>query len=162
MNKGKIVLIVVAILVCVIIGFVAGQVVQAMTALPGTSDDPVATESYVETTIGERMATLSTQVDELEAEVAALKGEAPSTSANKPSTSDNGNTGNTGDSGNTGNSSLTITGNNVRLRSAASTNGDVIGSLSKGTTVTKLGEEGDWYRVEANGKTGYVSSQFAQ
>lgn len=156
MNKGKIVLIVVAILVCVIIGFVAGQVVQAMTALPGTSDDPVATESYVETTIGERMATLSTQVDELEAEVAALKGEAPSTSANKPSTSDNGNT------GNTGNSSLTITGNNVRLRSAASTNGDVIGSLSKGTTVTKLGEEGDWYRVEANGKTGYVSSQFAQ
>lgn len=159
MNKGKIVLIVVAILVCVIIGFVAGQVVQAMNTLPGSSDDPVATESYVETTIGERLATLSTQVDELEAEVAALKGEAPRTSANKPTTSD---TDNTGDTGSTGNSSLTITGNNVRLRSAASTNGDVIGSLSKGTTVTKLGEEGDWYKVEANGKTGYVSSQFAQ
>lgn len=161
MNKGKIVLIVVAILVCVTIGFVAGQVVKAMSTLPGSSDDPVATESYVETTIGERMATLSTQVDELEAEVAALKGEAPRTSSNQPSDSGS-NTGNTGDSGNSGNSSLTITGNNVRLRSAASTNGDVIGSLSKGTTVTKLGEEGDWYKVEANGKTGYVSSQFAQ
>lgn len=159
MNKGKIVLIIVAALVFITVGFVAGQVVQAMSTLPGSSDDPVATESYVETTIGERLATLSTQVDELEAEVAALKGEAPSTASDQTSSSGNG--GSADNSGDT-NSTLTITGNNVNLRSAASTNSDVIGSLSKGTTVTKLGEEGDWYKVDANGKTGYVSSQFAQ
>ena len=159
MNKGKIVLIVVAILVFVTIGFVAGQVVQAMSTLPGSSDDPVATESYVETTIGERLATLSTQVDELEAEVAALKGEAP---ASKPSqTSDNDNSNK--EEENNGGEEITITGNGVNLRSAASTNSDVITTLSKGTTVTKLGEDGDWYKVEtSSGQTGYVNSSYAE
>jgi outer membrane murein-binding lipoprotein Lpp len=159
LNKGKIVLIVVAILVCVTIGFVAGQVVQAMTALPGSSDDPVATESYVETTIGERMATLSTKVDELEAEVAALKGEAPAASNDNESSSNENDNSSEATSG----ESVTITGNGVNLRSAASTNGDVITTLSKGTKVTKIGEEGDWYEVEtSSGQTGYVSSSYAE
>ncbi len=154
MNKGKIVLIIVAILVCVTIGFVAGQVVQAMTTLPGSSDDPVATESYVETTIGERLATLSTKVDELEAEVASLRG--GSTDGTSTTDSNDGDTAATGET-------LTITGNNVNLRSAASTNGDVIATLSEGTEVTQIGEEGDWYQVRtSDGQTGYVSSTYAE
>ena len=157
MNKGKIVLIVVAILVFVTIGFVAGQVVQAMSTLPGSSDDPVATESYVETTIGERMATLSTQVDELEAEVAALKGEAPASKSSQTSSNDNP------DEEESSGEEITITGNGVNLRSAASTNSDVITTLSKGTTVTKLGEDGDWFKVEtSSGQTGYVNSSYAE
>lgn len=155
MNKGKIVLIIVAILVCVTIGFVAGQIVQAMTTLPGSTDDPVATESYVETTIGERLATLSTKVDELEAEVAALKGEAPSTNSNEGGTSST--------TEEPSGQALTITGNGVNLRSTASTNGDVITTLEKGTKVTKIGEEGDWYQVEtSSGQKGYVSSTYAE
>ena len=156
MNKVKIVLIIVAILVCVTIGFVAGQVVQAMSTLPGSSDDPVATESYVETTIGERLATLSTQVDELEAKVATLSGDATPSTGNTDGTATN-------NADDTAKSSLTITGNGVNLRSAASTNGDVITTLSKGSTVTKVGEDGDWYKVEtSDGQTGYVSSSFAE
>ena len=159
LNKGKLVIMIVAVLVCVTIGFVVGQVVQAMGTLPGSSDDPVATESYVETTIGERMAALSTKVDELEAEVAALKGETPSTSSSTGNTSSASD--NTGSQ--TSGESLTITGNGVNLRSAASKNGDVVTTLSKGTKVTKIGEEGDWYQVQtSNGQTGYVSSTYAQ
>ena len=161
LNKGKIVLIVVAVLVFVTIGFVAGQVVQAMGTLPGSSDDPVATESYVETTIGERMASLSTKVDELEAQVAALKGETPSSTSN--SNQSNSGSVDNNDSNTSSGETLTITGNGVNLRSAASKNGDVITTLAKGTKVTKVSEEGDWYKVQtSSGQTGYVSSTYAQ
>lgn len=157
LNKGKVVLIVVAILVCVTIGFVAGQVVQAMSTLPGSSDDPVATESYVEATIGERLATLSAQVDELEAEVAALKGEAPPVNTNNNDTSttiDNND--------NTSGEQISITGNGVNLRSAASKDSEVLDTLAKGTKVTKLSEEGNWYKVRtSDGQVGYVSKDYA-
>lgn len=158
MNKGKVVLIIVAILVCVTIGFVAGQVVQAMSTLPGSSDDPVATESYVEATIGERLATLSSQVDELEAEVAALKGETPSTTS-----SSNNNTSNTDNKVENSGEQISITGNGVNLRSAASKDSEVLDTLAKGTKVTKISEEGDWYKVEtSDGQTGYVNKDYAE
>ena len=73
MNRGKIALLVVAALVFLSLGFVIGQVVQAVDTLPGSNEDPIATQSYVETAVGERLAVLNTKIEELEAEVAALK-----------------------------------------------------------------------------------------
>ena len=154
-NRGRTALIVVAALICIVIGFVIGQVVQAMNTLPGDSDDPVATQSYVETTVGERLAVLTTRIDELEAEVAALKGGDSSTTAT-------GNE-NSGDETSGDEQKVEITGNSVNVRDEASTSGEKIASLSKGTVVTLLKEEGDWYQVRlSNGQTGYVSADYAE
>ena len=38
----------------------------------------------------------------------------------------------------------------------------VIGSLSSGTAVTIIGVNGNWYQVQANGQTGYVSSDYVK
>lgn len=46
------------------------------------------------------------------------------------------------------------------LNLRTSPGGSVIGSLSNGTTVNILGTSGSWYKVTANGKSGYVSSAY--
>lgn len=48
----------------------------------------------------------------------------------------------------------------VNVRAGASTNHKVVTSLSKGQKVTKLGTSGNWTKVQANGKTGYVYSKY--
>ena len=52
------------------------------------------------------------------------------------------------------------TAENVRVRASASTDSEVIELLAVNDTVQILGEEGDWYKVTFNGKTGYVSKSF--
>ena len=49
---------------------------------------------------------------------------------------------------------------NVRVRQDASTDSEVIELLALDDVVEILGEEGDWYKVTFNGKTGYVSQSF--
>jgi hypothetical protein len=178
--KGKAALLIIAALVFLVIGFVGGQLAKAVSTLPGDSGDPVATQSYVESTVGERLATLTTRIDELEAELAALKS---GTTTNDGNTSNSGdtsnnsgdttnNSGNSGSSGNSSNSSnsgsstststLTITGNTVNVRSGPGTNYSVVASVSKGDKVTLLGTEGDWYKVQVGNVTGYVASYLAE
>ncbi len=74
MNKGKAVLLILAALVCVSLGFVVGQVVQATGNQPGSENNPLVSQSYVEKVLGEKMSVLQTKIDELEAEVNQLKG----------------------------------------------------------------------------------------
>lgn len=45
----------------------------------------------------------------------------------------------------------------ARIREKASTDSDVLTKVYEDEEVEILGEEGDWYQVKANGKTGYVS-----
>ncbi|MGI6070330.1 MAG: SH3 domain-containing protein [Blautia sp.] len=45
------------------------------------------------------------------------------------------------------------------IREAASSDAEVIGSLSAGDTITKTGMEGDWVQVEYEGETGYIFSE---
>ncbi len=52
----------------------------------------------------------------------------------------------------------TITGSGVNFR--ASADGNIIGSLSKGTKVAVIDNSSDWYRIAANGVTGYISGQY--
>lgn len=161
--KGQVALMIIAAVVCVVIGFIGGQFAEALNTLPGDADDPVVTQSYVETTLGERLATLTTRIEELEAEVASLKGTGTATTT--PSTTTPTTTTPTTTTPSTSNTSttLTVTGNTLRVRTGPGTNYEVVASLSKGEKVTKLGVEGDWYRVQtSDGKTGYISSQYAQ
>jgi len=48
----------------------------------------------------------------------------------------------------------------LNMRSTASTKGKVIASLKKGTQVTVYSESNGWSKIKANGKDGYVSSQY--
>lgn len=164
--RGKVALFIIAAIIFLVVGFVFGQIVKALTTLPGDKDDPVATQSYVETQLGERLATLTTRLEEVEAELAALKG------SGNVSTPNNG--GNSGTSNN-GNSSITpnnqggtstartvkITGSSVNVRRGPGTNYDIIGSMSNGATATYLGTEGSWYKIQSGNTTGYVSSQYS-
>ncbi|PKM51338.1 MAG: hypothetical protein CVV02_06960 [Firmicutes bacterium HGW-Firmicutes-7] len=48
----------------------------------------------------------------------------------------------------------------LNLRASNSTSSDIIGKLSQYNSVTILSSEGDWYKVEANDKTGYVFNTY--
>lgn len=58
----------------------------------------------------------------------------------------------------TGYVKLSSTSSYLNLRN--SPNGSVLGSLSNGTKLNIVGISGSWYKVSANGKTGYVSSSY--
>ena len=57
-----------------------------------------------------------------------------------------------------------VNGNEVRVRSKASTSSTTYGFVYKGTKVTVIGEEGDWYKVKVvlNGTTkeGYIFAEY--
>ncbi|MCD8052807.1 MAG: SH3 domain-containing protein [Lachnospiraceae bacterium] len=48
----------------------------------------------------------------------------------------------------------------VNVRDAASSNSNIVGTLSEGEAVVKLGEEGSWTKVEYNGAECYVYSEY--
>ncbi len=154
---GKVMLFVVAVAILIVIGFIIGQIATAINTLPGNSDDPVATQSYVETTVGERLAILTTRIEELEAEVATLKSGATTTTPDTsttttpttvtPSTTDGSTTG-------------TITGSTVNVRSGPGTDYSKVGSVAKGDKVKILSTDGNWYRISIGNVTGYVSAEY--
>lgn len=58
-----------------------------------------------------------------------------------------------------------VNANSVNVRSGAGTNHGIVGNLSSGTEVTIIGEEKDgsgsvWYKIEYNGVSGYMISDF--
>lgn len=58
---------------------------------------------------------------------------------------------------------VTVTGTTVNLRSGPGTNYDIVGQVAKGDTLTYLGSEGSWYKVQTpQGKVGYISASYAE
>ena len=53
-----------------------------------------------------------------------------------------------------------VSGNNVNIRSQASTSSQVLGSADQGTEFNVLGKEGNWYSIMYNGNQGYVSAEY--
>ncbi|MEB6548653.1 SH3 domain-containing protein [Heyndrickxia sporothermodurans] len=51
-------------------------------------------------------------------------------------------------------------GSSLNMRNKAATNGTIIAKLAKGAKVTVISESKGWSKIQANGKTGYVSSKF--
>ncbi len=160
MSKGNIITLIVAAVVFLALGFVIGQVVQATVNTPGSEDDPLVSQSYVEKLVGERTAALQTSIEELQSELDALKGGAGS--ATPTNTNTNTNTGTNTDTTVSG-KTVVITGNTVNVRAAASTSAERIASATKGTKLTYISTSGDWYEVElADGTHGWVSSAYSQ
>lgn len=54
----------------------------------------------------------------------------------------------------------TVTGNYVNIRSGPSTSNSVIGSRSKGDTLSVTGVSSNWYKVSLSGSTGYIRSDY--
>ena len=50
-----------------------------------------------------------------------------------------------------------VTGSSVYMRSGPGTNYEIITSLLRENSVKAVAETSDWYKVEVNGKTGYIS-----
>ncbi len=55
---------------------------------------------------------------------------------------------------------LTTTTDSVRLRAAASAKATVLENLAAGTQIEVLGKSGSFYKVKANGRTGYVAADY--
>ncbi|WP_082193124.1 SH3 domain-containing protein [Bacillus rubiinfantis] len=53
-----------------------------------------------------------------------------------------------------------VYGSSLNMRAASSTKADIVTKLARGTIVTVIAEANGWSQVTANGKTGYVSTQF--
>lgn len=49
---------------------------------------------------------------------------------------------------------------NLRIRSTPSTSGSVVGYLASGNIVDIQGKSGSWYKINHNGKSGYVHSDY--
>lgn len=49
-----------------------------------------------------------------------------------------------------------IKSSSVNVRSSASTSSQVVTTLSQNTQIKLVGEDGEWYKVEVNGKNGYI------
>ena len=54
----------------------------------------------------------------------------------------------------------TINSSYVRMRSGASTSSSILGTYNSGTTMTVTGVSGAWFKVDYNGTTGYVHSDY--
>ena len=53
-----------------------------------------------------------------------------------------------------------VTANTLNVRSGAGISKSILGTLSKNTAVTITGESGNWYKINYNGKTAYVSKSY--
>lgn len=59
-----------------------------------------------------------------------------------------------------GNSTMYVTGGKLHLRQEASKNSKSLGTYPTGTAVKILSKHGDWYKVEVDGKTGYMMGSY--
>lgn len=174
-NKKGMILLSLGSLVCLTVGFVLGQVVQAVTAMPGSADDPLVSQSYVEKIVGERTAAIQTQLDELKANVNNGGSTTTTTPNNNTTTSNNNNTttpnNNTTTPSNnnttTTTKTITINAESLNVRGGAGTTYAKVGSVKKGEKYnlleTKSGTDGNWYKIKlSDGKEGWVSSQYVK
>ena len=54
----------------------------------------------------------------------------------------------------------TVQGTTVRLRAAADTSSNILGHYNTGAQLDVTGVNGNWYKVDANGTTGYIHSDY--
>ena len=54
----------------------------------------------------------------------------------------------------------TITGKTVRIRENADSSSKIVDNVYRNDEVNVVGEEGDWYKVQYSGQSGYISKEF--
>lgn len=154
MNKSSVVILIIAAVVFTGLGFVVGQV-MAEGKNPGSADDPVVSESYVDKLVGDRASALQTQIDEIMA-VLDNDGATPNTNGNDNNTDDPGNS-------TTTSQTVSVTADSVNIRASASTSASIVTTVSSGTVLTYLDQssqsDGVWYNVRTSGgSTGWIRS----
>jgi uncharacterized protein YgiM (DUF1202 family) len=158
MNKGGIIMLVIAAIVFCGLGFVIGQWAKAASVpTPGGKDDPLVSKNYVDKLVAERTADLQNQLDELMAQFLAMGG-----SLDIPIDNSNDNNDTpavvTPPPGPTY-TSVKITTNGARVRSQPNTTSDVLITLNSGDVVDYLGEENDFYKIKLpDGREGYIAT----
>ncbi len=55
-----------------------------------------------------------------------------------------------------------VTANNLNVRSTASTSGNILGKLQKGSTVSILSVESNWVKIQYNGQAAWISKEFVE
>lgn len=55
---------------------------------------------------------------------------------------------------------LYVTGTKLNVRSQPNTSSEILGTLEQGMAVVIYATEGNWYRIDFNGKTGYISADY--
>lgn len=55
-----------------------------------------------------------------------------------------------------------VTANNLNVRSTASTSGNILGKLQKGSSVSILSVEGSWVKIQYNGQAAWISKEFVE
>ena len=151
MSKSSVIILIVAAVVFTGLGFVVGQVMAAGSN-PGSADDPVVSQTYVDELVGVKVTDLQNQIDQL---AALVDGDAAGPDENTP---DNGNDNDTNDS-----QTVTVSADSVNIRSSASTSANIVTTVSSGTVLTYLGQSTVggyvWYNVETSGgSSGWIRS----
>lgn len=159
MRNARVWLLVVAALVFVAIGFVAGQFAEAMISMPGTDDDPAVTQSYVTEYVEEQTAALAAKILELEAEIEALTSGTSGSTASTGSTADTGTT----TTPDVETVQVQVSATTLNVRASASTSADKVGSVSYGEIFDVIASVDGWYKIElSDGTLGYISADYAK
>ena len=58
------------------------------------------------------------------------------------------------------NSSYTVNASVLHVRAGSSTSHDIISRVYNGQSLNVIGEENGWFKININGKTGFVSGEF--
>jgi len=161
-----------------VLGITLGNFVIAGGGPPGSSQDPLVSESYIAQVVAERTAALELQILELEQQVSGLvsavemlesqMGRTNSgQSAQTQQTGQANQTASASQTGNTGNAMVAremevVAGSaGVNVRSGPSTNFNIVASLTNGTRVNVIDQASDWYEITLDGnRTGWVRSDF--
>ena len=124
---------------------------------------PAAQEQWLATVIAQNMAEENTEATEPSSEVVAesetlqeevpAESEAPEEEAPEEEAPVESETGE-----NT--SETVVTTYKVNVREAADQSSNKLGQVEQGTTLTRVGTEGDWSIVEFEGGTGYIKSEY--
>ncbi|MDO4581142.1 MAG: SH3 domain-containing protein [Bacillota bacterium] len=157
MNKIGVIVLIVAAVVFTGLGFVIGQVAQTLDNTPGSKDDPLVAQSWVESFVGDRLTTMQSDIDEMRA-ILASNGLTNTAEPLDVSDSSDTTTG-TQDAAYT---SVEVTADSVNIRATASQSAEIIGSATSGTVLTYIGSttasDGTWYHIRtSSGAEGWVA-----
>ena len=134
MNKSSIIILVIAAVVFAGLGFVVGQV-MAEGSNPGSANDPVVSQSYVDELVGVKVTELQNQIDNIQTILGGGTVENPGASGDAQT--------------------VTVTSDSVNIRESASTSASIVATVSEDTVLSYLEQtsatDGIWYKVATSG-----------
>jgi len=167
-------------IISIVVGFTLGRAVIAGSFEPGSSEDPVVTQSYADKKILERVSmleesvaklvvqaeTLQDTVNDLQTKIKNSSKPTTATTTTKPTNNNNGQnepvnqpTKPPADSSMVGKSMVIKTENFVNLRSAPTTDANILKKVTKEETMVIQKAENGWYNVKLDdGTIGWVAN----